>query len=243
MTAPPTRHAVLHAIVAWTGGALFVISLLWFLYSYFVRFGRVATDGTVVEPLLIDAGLFAIFALHHSVLARARARAAVARVLPPQLERSSYTWIASLLFIGVCVLWQPVPGVLYDVRGPWSWLLYAVQATGVFLTARASAAIGTLDLAGVRQVRDAQHGRQPRHAPLETRGLYGFVRHPLYFAWVLVVFGTPGMTATRAVFAVMSTLYLAAAIPLEERSLLQTFGAEYERYRRKVRWRMLPGLY
>jgi protein-S-isoprenylcysteine O-methyltransferase Ste14 len=33
------------------------------------------------------------------------------------------------------------------------------------------------------------------------------------------------------------------AIPLEERGLVQTFGADYVRYRERVRYRMIPGLY
>jgi len=73
--------------------------------------------------------------------------------------------------------------------------------------------------------------------------VYGFVRHPLYFAWVLMVFAAPSMTGTRLVFAVLSTAYLAMAIPWEERTLVQVFGPEYEAYRRAVRWRMLPGIY
>jgi len=51
------------------------------------------------------------------------------------------------------------------------------------------------------------------------------------------------MTGTRAVFALVSTLYLAVAIPWEERSLVQVFGSDYERYRGTVRWRMIPFLY
>ena len=62
------------------------------------------------------------------------------------------------------------------------------------------------------------------HVPLQTRGFYGFVRHPVYFAWVLMVFGAPHMTMTRLTFAVMSTAYLAIAIPFEERGLLDVFG-------------------
>jgi protein-S-isoprenylcysteine O-methyltransferase Ste14 len=41
----------------------------------------------------------------------------------------------------------------------------------------------------------------------------------------------------------VSTAYLALAIPWEERALVRTFGSEYEAYRRKTRWRMLPGVY
>ena len=73
--------------------------------------------------------------------------------------------------------------------------------------------------------------------------MYGFVRHPVYFAWVLLVCGAPSMTATRATFALVSALYLALAIPWEERSLTETFGARYEEYKRRVRWRMIPFLY
>ena len=58
-----------------------------------------------------------------------------------------------------------------------------------------------------------------------------------------MVFGAPTMTGTRAVFALVSTLYLAVAIPWEERSLVQVFGSDYERYRGTVRWRMIPFLY
>ena len=61
--------------------------------------------------------------------------------------------------------------------------------------------------------------------PLQTHGVYGFVRHPLYFAWVLMVFGTPHMTMTRLTFAVISTAYLAIAIPFEERGLVDVFGS------------------
>jgi methanethiol S-methyltransferase len=168
----------------------------------------------------------------------------VRRVVPPELERSLYTWVASLLFIAVCAWWRPLPGVLYDVPHVWRFVAYAAQAAGIMLTVRASAKLDVLDLAGVRAVQRALHPTATvRHVPLETTGLYGFVRHPLYFAWALFVFATPTMTATRALFAVVSTAYLAAAIPWEERSLMQTFGADYEAYRRKVRWRMVPGVY
>ena len=55
--------------------------------------------------------------------------------------------------------------------------------------------------------------------------------------------GSPDITATRATFAIVSTGYLALAIPWEERSLMQIFGSEYDTYRRTVRWRMIPGVY
>ena len=154
-----------------------------------------------------------------------------------------YTWAASLLFILVCSVWQAVPGTLYVLHGFWRALGYVVQLAGLVLTIRSSAALDVLDLAGVRQVQRASLGTPPRHVGLETTGLYGFVRHPLYFAWALMVFASPDMTATRATFAIVTTLYLAIAIPWEERSLVQIFGRDYEVYCQQVRWRMFPGVY
>jgi len=56
----------------------------------------------------------------------------------------------------------------------------------------------------------------------------------------LMVFATPVMTASRLVFAVVSTLYLAAAIPFEEASLVEAHGEKYLAYRRAMRWRLIP---
>jgi protein-S-isoprenylcysteine O-methyltransferase Ste14 len=229
--------------VAWSGACLFVASLLWFLYAYLVRFDAAPPAGDRVRPIIIDVALFSVFALHHSLFARTPLKAWVRRRIPPVLERSLYTSVASVLFLVVCGAWQPVPGVLYRIEGPWRWLAAAVQLTGVLLTFRGSKALDVLDLAGVRPVIRARADASPVHVPLVTSGVYGLVRHPLYFGWTLLVCGAPDMTATRAVFALVSTGYLAIAIPWEERGLIETFGRAYEDYRHQVRWRMIPGVY
>ena len=240
---------------AWLALAAFGASLGYFLYAYLVLFGagapppslatlssltiRSVFAGFVSAPALVNFALFTVFALHHSVFARTGVKAAVRARVPPALERAVYTLIASVLFVLVCAWWQPVDGLAWTLTGVWMWAGYAAQAAGIVLTLAGARALDVLDLAGVRQVTDPSRGV----GPLTTDGVYGFVRHPLYFAWMLVVFGAPGMTMTRLTFAVISTLYLAVAIPFEERSLVETFGPDYASYQKKVRWRMMPGLY
>jgi methanethiol S-methyltransferase len=227
---------------AWAGAAAFVASLLFFLYQYLVTFGRPAPDGPWLSAAIADVLLFSAFALHHSVLARTPMRDAVRRLASPAMERTLYIWAASILFFVVCYGWQPVPGVAYALPAPWRWLGFGVQAIGVVLTYLGSRALDVLDLAGVRQV-IVTEDREPEHAPLKTDGVYALVRHPIYFGWVLLVFGAPTMTGSRLVFALVSTAYLAIAVPWEERSLVEVFGHAYEGYRARVRWRMIPGIY
>ena len=178
----------------------------------------------MLVPVAIDTALFTLFALHHSLFARpfvkrwlfgVGVRPGSDRGLTP-LERPTYVWVASVLFIAVCAAWRPVPGELYHVTGVLALAAYAVHVAGIVLTARGSARLDVLDLAGVRAVSPVAPAT---HVPLQTRGVYGFVRHPVYFAWVLMVIGTPHMTMTRLTFAVLSTAYLAIAIPFEERGV------------------------
>jgi protein-S-isoprenylcysteine O-methyltransferase Ste14 len=136
-----------------------------------------------------------------------------------------------------------VPGTAYELSGPAAIAGYAVQVAAIILTARSSARLDIFDLAGVRPFLPSRTSNARRHVPLVTTGVYGFVRHPLYFAWMLLVFAAPQMTMTRLTFAVLSTAYLAIAIPFEERALVGVFGAEYREYQRRVRWRMIPGAY
>jgi protein-S-isoprenylcysteine O-methyltransferase Ste14 len=237
-------------VVAWGSTVAFAASLSWFLYCYLFRFDTIHAAMTVptgrwpfAASAWIDVLIFSLFALHHSVLARPRVKEYVYKLVPRELERSLYTSVASVLFIMVCTWWQPVAGTLYRLDGVWRVAGYLVQLVGLVLTMRVSQALDVFDLSGLRAVQRAAHGTASTHVPLKTTGLYGFVRHPLYFAWTLFVFAAPDMTNTRAVFALVSTAYLALAIPWEERALVRTFGQEYARYRRRVRWRMLPGVY
>jgi protein-S-isoprenylcysteine O-methyltransferase Ste14 len=215
----------------------FAASLLYFLYSYLFLF--VADPAASSVSILVNVFLFTLFAVHHSVFARTGVKRLVTALVPGSMERAVYTLVASVVFAVVIYAWRSLPGTAWTLTGAWRWPGYMTQTAGIVLTIAAARSLDVWELAGVRQA----GGGQAEPAALQTHGLYGFVRHPLYFAWVLLVFGTPTMTMTRLSFAVISTLYLAIAVPLEERSLVETFGADYASYQKRVRWRMVPGVY
>jgi protein-S-isoprenylcysteine O-methyltransferase Ste14 len=203
---------------------------------YVVRWRRGPGVGSVDWAAIgLDALLFSVFAAHHSVFARTGAKTVLSRAVPERLLRSAYVWIASVLFLMVMASWRPVGGLLYEASGLAAVLLTGTQVSGLVLTAWSVRAIDALDLAGIRQ--------GPERQSLQARGPYLLVRHPLYLAWVLMVFGAARMTGDRAVFAIVSSLYLVLAIPWEERSLRASFGDAYGRYAERVRWRIVPGVY
>ena len=225
------------ALFAWSGALLFFLSLAYFLFTYAVTFAVPAPPGDMALAITWNVLLFTAFACHHSVFARERVRAWVARAVPAGLERSFYVWVASVLFLAVTRFWQPVPGIAWQVDGVARWALWAVQAVGVWLTLRSAAILDIRELAGIQQ--SVASGEDI----FRTSGPYGWVRHPIYTGWFLLVFAASPMTMTRLVFAVVSCAYLVIAIPFEERSMRASTPGAYERYMAQVRWKLIPGLY
>jgi protein-S-isoprenylcysteine O-methyltransferase Ste14 len=238
------------------GAVIFAASLasgVWLYVSLGRPVGSAAHADARPAAVAVMANLliFGLFALHHSVLARAGAKARLTRLIPEALERTTYVWVASLLFFLVVLTWQPVPGIVYQVDGWGRWILYTLQTAGVALTLLAAAAINPRELTGVQQAwsydahaaADPRPRPEPEAEPFVARGAYGLVRHPIYLGWFLMVWPTPLMTSGRLTFAAISSFYLLIAIPWEERSLARQHGEAYLRYTRQVRWRVLPGLY
>ena len=223
----------------WGGALIFVISLASFVVVYGIVLAAPApeTDRAIHLDIAFDVALFTIFALHHSIMARTGAKAWITRAIPADLERSAYVWISSLLFLAVCWLWRPLPGVAWQLPGMLTWLGIALQLVGLTLTERGARIIGIWELAGVRQA------NRERPVEFKTTGPFALVRHPIYLGWILIVFGAGTMTMSRLLFATVSSVYLIAAVPLEESSLVESFGDKYRNYQRQVKWRVLPGLW
>lgn len=231
---PCTIIPFVKQLFRWSGALVFLLSLLSFVVMYQIRLRTPAPDdGSATRDAIANVVLFTVFALHHSIMARTGAKAWLTRVVPPDLERSVYVWISSLMFLAVCWLWQPLPGVIWQTNGP-GLVLYLAQLFGVALTLRAAQIVGVWELAGVQQP------DPNRKIEFRANGPFAIVRHPIYLGWVLMVFATPAMTASRMLFAVISTLYLIAAIPFEERSLLEAHRDAYAAYQKQMKWRLIP---
>jgi protein-S-isoprenylcysteine O-methyltransferase Ste14 len=76
---------------------------------------------------------------------------------------------------------------------------------------------------------------------LQTRGMYGWLRHPLYFGESLAMVGNvvANPSTVNAALAAVAIACLFPRILAEERLM----GASYKPYAARVRWRLLPGVF
>jgi methanethiol S-methyltransferase len=229
-----------------------VASYLFFLgtFLYLIAFvGGFAVPRTLDGPLqtslpaavAIDCALLAIFAVQHSVMARRWFKDWWAQLLPWSIERATYVLCASLALLLLVWQWRPIGMEIWSVENTAARrVLWTLFAAGWATVLTVTFLINHFDLFGLRQVWLPLIGRPYAPVPFRTPLPYRFVRHPLYFGFLLAFWMTPTMTLAHLVFALVTTAYIVMAIQFEERDLVSEHGAAYEEYRRRVPM-LLPG--
>jgi protein-S-isoprenylcysteine O-methyltransferase Ste14 len=224
------------------GCLAYVVFLATFLYAIAFVGGFVVPtrlDGAPRPPLgtalAVDAGLLGVFAIQHSVMARRWFKRWWTRIVPMEVERSTYVLCASLALGLLLWQWRPLGGVVWSVENAAARaVLWAAFAAGWLQVLVVTFLINHFDLFGLRQVWLSLVGRPYTRTAFRTPWLYRIVRHPLYLGFLLAFWSTPRMTAAHLFFAVMTTGYILIAIQFEERDLVHEHGALYEQYRRRV---------
>lgn len=158
------------------------------------------------------------------------------------LYRLFYNGVALVTIVPVALLVVFRPGdTVWQVDLRWELPLLAIQALGLVGFVFALLQIDLGRFGGLRQLR-AYLSDEPLPLPpepLQTGGVYGWVRHPLYLFSMMIIWPVTTMTGAYLGFCIGATLYFLAGSYFEERRMLREFGQAYEAYRQRVPW-LLP---
>ena len=154
-----------------------------------------------------------------------------------RVYRLLYNFFAVISFLPILFLMVSLPDrMLYQVPAPFNILMRAGQGIALLLLLVAVLQTDLLSFAGLRQVFE-----QEKTGPLITRGLYRYVRHPLYIFSLLILWLSPGLSLNSLIVYLALTIYILIGIIFEERKLLREFGKEYADYRSTTPM-LVPGL-
>lgn len=216
-------------------GLLAQLGIVWIVL--FLGWGLDDLGGFFAHPA--RAGLLGVFLLGTALVLGWRLDVQVFRKGQRPVGRQRWL-LPALLAIGLSLIWFLPYG---DRRGLLTFTdADALRWAGLVLYAVASA----VALVALRTLGKHYSGYvtiQEDHQLVQS-GIYGVIRHPIYLRGLLVMVGLPLIFRSWLVFpmVVCFALFVAARIRQEEKLLGETFGAEFDAYRRRT-WRLFPYLY
>jgi len=128
---------------------------------------------------------------------------------------------------------------LYTIPFPWVLITSLGQITAVAALVLGLFQTDAWSFLGFRQL--VQPTAVDKPATLVIKGLYRWVRHPIYTAGLVFIWLTPVMTANLLAMNAGLTIYIVVGALFEERKLLREFGQAYIDYRRRTPM-LVPGL-
>jgi len=158
----------------------------------------------------------------------------LAPIIPRHCHPATYAISSGIALAAVVLLWQPSQTVLYQADGLPRLLARAISVLAIVGFAWGVRALRNFDTFGLVPIKVHLRGKQLRPPNFIVRGPYLWLRHPLYFFMILLIWSAPDVGSDRLLFNVLWTLWIVVGSCLEERDLVTEFGEKYRQYQRTV---------
>lgn len=207
--------------------------ILFYSFLFMGTFTLINFDIGLLPALTLDAVLSLIFFLQHSLLIRKNVRDRLLKIIPDLYYCAFYAITSGAALLIMILFWQRTV-VIASAEGLIYWLLrlsFILSTAGFYWGVKA---LGTFDPFGVLKIKLTMRNKEPKIAPLAIKGPYRWVRHPLYFFSLIMIWACPDLTYDKLLFNSMWSLWIFIATMLEERDLVREFGSGYREYQKKV---------
>ena len=225
-----TVYAVI-VITSVLGGASLV---LFGLFLFGASFTHVDLWHGEAAILAWDALLCLLFFAQHSGMVRKAFRRRLAPWVAEHYHGVVYTLASAVVLIVLVLFWQNSATTLISLQGVARWLMQGAFFASLLGMVWGMLALRGFDAFGNRAVLAHIGGSPAASTPFAVRGPYRWVRHPLYFFTLVMIWSSPDITLDRLLFNVLFTGWIVVGTRLEERDLVAEFGEQYRVYQRRV---------
>ena len=199
-----------------------------------------------LEAITLTLTACMAFGIVHSLLILEPVKNLAVRIISEQrvkiFYRLAFTLISILTTVATVYLILLIPDVVL-FKGPiwWRALMYFGEAAGLVFGALAFRVIDLQEFLGIRQaIRYMKTGDSGgdiegmTNEDFVAKSVYGIVRHPLYFAGIIIFACQPTVTRNWLVVSVVAITYFIYGSIIEEKRIIARFGEEYRQYMRSV---------
>ena len=221
---------IIYSAYLFGGGSL----LLFGVFLLFGPLGLIDYGLSTVSVLVLDALLSMLFFIQHSLMVRQSFRKALASRIPVAYHPAVYAIVSGFILTTVVCCWQTTGGIIVEAGNVMTWglrLLFAAAVFGFFWGVRS---LDYFDPLGEKSIQAQNAEQEASPAPIVIKGPYRWVRHPLYFFALIMIWAHPVVTADRLLFNLLWTFWIFAGAVLEEKDLVHDYGNSYRRYQEQV---------
>ena len=212
------------------GGSL----LLFGVFLIIGPFTTIRFAASEAQGLMWDGFLSLLFFIQHSGMVRASFRNRISSAIPSDYHPATYSILSGIVLIVVVLLWQTSQTVLFQIQGPLRMLPRLISFLAIAGFIWGVRALRTFDPFGRNPIVARLRGGQLRPPAFDLGGPYLWVRHPLYFFSLVLIWSAPVVSSDRLLFNVLWTLWIVLGSHLEEKDLVAEFGERYRRYQERV---------
>lgn len=184
--------------------------------------------------LWFDATLSLLFFVQHSLMVRQSFRRKTSKFISSEFDKAFYALASGAVLLCVVILWQESTWYIAKITGIYEYLLRLLYFLSIAGVLWASVAFRLFDPFGRKNILNHLKDRKPEQTPFVAHGPYRFVRHPLYFFVLIMIWTYPDLTADRLLFNCAWTIWIVIGTVLEERDLVDEFGGRYQEYQKKT---------
>jgi len=204
------------------------------IFLFFGPFELLDFHLSTIGGLIFDTLLCLLFFSQHSIMLRKGVKNRLYSFIPKNSYPAFYSIVSGIALWLLLGLWQTSSVKLYQLTGV-SWGIVPVLfALSIGITMWTFMALDFYDPFGIKIQFWGVRKQKPPQISLTVKGPYRWVRHPLYFSALLIIWAAPAMTFDRLLFGLLWTGWIIIGTFLEERDLRNNFGDTYATYQRSV---------
>lgn len=186
------------------------------------------------QALVWNAAISMLFFTQHSGMIRESFRNWLASTIPGHYHAATYSIASGAVLIITVLLWQTSGKALYRIQGPLETAPHVLTLLAVAGFVWGVRALRSFDAFGRIPIVVHLRGKQLRPPEFVLRGPYLWVRHPLYFFMLVLIWSVPVMTSDRLLFSVLWSTWIVLGSYLEEKDAVAVFGERYRVYQSTV---------
>jgi protein-S-isoprenylcysteine O-methyltransferase Ste14 len=223
------KYILIYVTIVLGAGSL----LPFYAFLFFGPFNFVDLGLNKYQALTVDSVLCLLFFLQHSILVRKGMRRRIQNFIPDDYYGAFYSITSSIPLILMITLWQKT-GLISSTEDVLYLVLRLLFIFGIIGFYWGIKSLGYFDPFGTLNIRRLIRSKPLKTLPLSVKGPYLWVRHPLYFFSLVMIWVNPHFSHDRLLFNVLWTGWIIIGTMLEERDLVSEFGDGYRDYQKRV---------